>query len=132
MQAPGRVRLFLPEMTKMRAVQVSAVGDISALKLVELKVPKVEPKQLLIRNEFCGVNFIDTYHRSGLYFMELPFIPGRYLVLIREASGIVEMVGDEVVGFQKGDRVAYLSSSTYSEYSVTDTSKFLMNIRVCG
>ncbi len=60
-----------------------------------LNVPRVinKPNEILVKSMFVGVNFIDTYHRSGLYSVQLPYIPGR------EASGVVEAVGSEVSFF---------------------------------
>jgi NADPH2:quinone reductase len=65
-----------PTMT-MRAIQVAATGDVSVLKLAHIPKPIITASQLLVRNHFSGVNFIDTYHRTGLYKLPLPFVPGR-------------------------------------------------------
>jgi NADPH2:quinone reductase len=62
----------------MRAIQVAATGDVSVLKLVSIPKPIINSSQLLVKNQFSGVNFIDTYHRTGLYKLPLPFVPGRY------------------------------------------------------
>ncbi|TPX68044.1 hypothetical protein SpCBS45565_g03311 [Spizellomyces sp. 'palustris'] len=97
----------------MKAIQVRNTGDSSVLQYVDVDKPTVSADRLLIKNSFVGVNFIDTYHRSGLYKVELPFILGR------EASGVVEAVGEGVTGFAQGDRVAYLSASTYAQYTAT-------------
>ena len=60
------------------------------------------PGEALVRHEAVGVNYIDVYHRTGLY--PLPKLPA---VLGMEGAGIVEAVGDEVKDIQPGDRVAY-------------------------
>lgn len=70
--------------------------------------------QVLVRNEYCGVNFIDIYQRTGHYKLPLPFIPGR------EAAGLVEAVGDDISDLQPGDPVVILSGSTYAEYTAVD------------
>ncbi|KAJ3326153.1 NADPH:quinone reductase [Boothiomyces sp. JEL0866] len=99
-----------------KAIQVSETGDISVLKYTTVPIPSIKPTQLLVKNHYAGINFIDTYHRTGLYKLPLPFIPGR------EASGVVEQVGDQVTGFKVGDRVAYTGSGTYSEYTAAEKS----------
>merc|ERR1740117_2714039 len=77
------------------------------------------PGQVIVKNEFAGVNFIDTYHRSGLYARELPFVGGQ------EGGGIVAAVSDEAAGqgVSVGDRVAYSILQTYSEYSAVPAAK---------
>ncbi|MBB4633072.1 quinone oxidoreductase family protein [Sphingosinicella soli] len=62
------------------------------------------PGELAVRHTAIGVNFIDTYHRSGLYPAPLPCAPGI------EAAGVVEAVGDGVTGFAAGDRIGYFTS----------------------
>lgn len=98
----------------MRAIQVSTPGDISVLKMSNIPKPSISPTQLLVKNKFSGINFIDTYHRTGLYVLPLPFTPGR------EASGIVTEVGSQVKGFALGDRVCYTGAATYAEYSTVN------------
>jgi NADPH2:quinone reductase len=68
----------------------------------------------LIKNQFAGVNFIDIYHRTGLYPQPMPFIPGR------EGSGRVEAVGADVKHVNVGDNVCYFSAGSYSEYIVAE------------
>ena len=69
--------LFNQTKKMMRAIQVAAVGDVSALALKTITKPGLDQSQILVENSYSGVNFIDTYHRSGLYKLPLPFIPGR-------------------------------------------------------
>ncbi len=83
----------------MRAIRLQATGDPSQLRLAELPEPAPGPGYLRIRVAAIGVNFIDTYHRSGLYPVSLPYIPGG------EAAGVVSAVGEGVTGFSIGDRV---------------------------
>ena len=71
------------------------------------------PGQVIVKNEFAGINFIDTYHRKGLYPRDLPFVGGQ------EGGGTVAAVSDEAAaqGISVGDRVAYSVLGTYSEYT---------------
>jgi len=65
---------------------------------------------VLVRHTAVGLNFIDVYHRTGLYMLDLPFIPGS------EGAGVVEELGDEVDGLRVGDRVAYTSNGPEGAY----------------
>lgn len=72
---------FFGNLRKMaKAIQVSETGDISVLKYTTVPMPTIKPTQLLVKNHYAGINFIDTYHRTGLYKLPLPFIPGRYVI----------------------------------------------------
>jgi len=85
----------------MRAVQLSRTGGPEVLEVVDLPEPEPGPGEILIRQEAVGLNFIDTYHRSGLYPVSLPTVLGS------EGAGVVEAVGEGVTRFLAGDRVAY-------------------------
>jgi NADPH2:quinone reductase len=85
----------------MKAIQIFEVGGPDKLTLVELDLPEPGPGQARIRIEATGVNFIDTYFRTGVYPAPLPFTPGL------EAAGVVEKLGDGTEGFVLGDRVAW-------------------------
>ena len=85
----------------MLAIQIQKTGGPEVLKAVDLPVPTPAAGQILIRHQAVGLNFIDTYHRSGLYPMKLPVVLGL------EAAGIVEALGEGVTRFVVGDRVAY-------------------------
>jgi len=99
----------------MHAIRVETYGGPEVLQYLEVPVPEPGPGQARVRILAAGVNFIDTYQRSGLYQMSLPFTPGM------EACGIVERVGSGVTEVKPGDRVAYASSpGSYAEYSVVD------------
>ncbi len=84
----------------MKAIRVHSTGGPQTLRLEEMPVPVPGTGQVLIRVEAAGVNFIDVYHRQGLYPVPLPFTPGR------EAAGVVERIGEEVTTCRPGDRVA--------------------------
>lgn len=85
----------------MRAIQVDQTGGPEVMELVELERPELKSDGIVVKVDAIGVNFIDTYHRSGLYQMPLPLTPGL------EGSGHVVAVGADVRGRQVGDRVAW-------------------------
>ena len=97
----------------MRAIRFEQAGGPEVLKLVEVDAPQPKPGQILIRHEAIGINFIETYLRSGLYPMKLPSGLGG------EAAGVVEAVGEGVTRFKAGDRVAAAGTTfSYAEKSV--------------
>ncbi|POR39742.1 Uncharacterized protein TPAR_00060, partial [Tolypocladium paradoxum] len=73
-----------PIPSTMKAVQMAQTGGVDVLELKDVPVPAPGPGQVLVRNRFAGVNFIDTYFRTGLY--PLPHLPA---TLGREAAGEV-------------------------------------------
>jgi NADPH2:quinone reductase len=97
----------------MHAILIDRPGGPEALQYRETPVPQPTAGQVLVKIAASGVNFIDCYHRSGLYpIAERPFTPGL------EAAGTIEAVGPDVAGFALGDRVAYTSSiGSYAEYA---------------
>ncbi len=97
----------------MYAVQVDSYGDPSKLVLKEVPTPEPGSGEVRIRIEAVGLNYVETYQRRGMYPTPLPFIPGA------EFAGWVDAVGEGVVGFRVGDRVATASGSGgYSEYGI--------------
>jgi NADPH2:quinone reductase len=88
----------------MRAIQVSEPGGPEVLQFVEVPDPKIGPGQLLVDTEAIGINFIDTYIRTGRYPQAMPYIPGG------EGTGVVAEAGDGVTGFAVGDRVAWAAA----------------------
>ncbi len=97
----------------MKAIKVQACGGPDVLKIEEVSVPKPAAGQALVRLHAIGVNFIDVYHRTGLYKVGLPFTPGM------EAAGVVESAGPEVTEVQPGDRVAYaMALGAYAEFAL--------------
>jgi len=85
----------------MLAIRAREAGGPEVLEVVDLPDPVAGPGQIVVRHEAVGLNFIDTYQRSGLYPMRFPAVLGQ------EAAGVVESVGEDVEGFAAGDRVAY-------------------------
>lgn len=102
----------------MLAVQIARTGGPEVLEAVELPVPSPAAGQILVRHQAVGLNYIDTYHRSGLYPLKLPSGIGL------EAAGVVEAVGDGVSRFQVGDRVAYNGTmGAYAEAAVVPAER---------
>jgi NADPH2:quinone reductase len=83
------------------AIRIHETGGPEKLKWEEVEVGDPGPGQVRVRNTAVGLNFIDTYQRSGLYPMQLPFVLGS------EGAGVVEAVGPKVRILKPGDRVAY-------------------------
>lgn len=97
----------------MKVVQVEKHGGPEQLVLRDAEAPVAGPGQVLVRTHTVGVNFIETYRRSGVYSVPLPYIPGE------EASGVVEAVGDGVDALAVGERVTTAeASATYADYFV--------------
>lgn len=100
---------------------VRETGPSSVMKVEhDYPVPKLQPGGVLVKNKYSGINFIDTYHRSGLYKRELPFIGDQ------EGGGFIAAVSPEAEaqGVKVGDRVAYSSVfQTYAEYTAVPANK---------
>ena len=85
----------------MRAVQIERTGGPEVLQLVDRPEPMAGPGEVVVHHHAVGLNFIDTYQRTGLYPIKLPAVLGL------EAAGVVEAVGEGVTRLRPGDRVAY-------------------------
>ncbi|HEY2765366.1 MAG TPA: quinone oxidoreductase [Pseudonocardiaceae bacterium] len=97
----------------MRAILVTETGGPEALRPAQVPDPVPGTGELLVQVAAAGVNFIDTYHRSGLYPVPLPFTPGV------EGSGTVIAVGPDVDGVAIGDRVAWaMNTGSYAELAL--------------
>src|SRR2546430_8618525 len=104
----------------MKAIRVSHTGGTEVLQYVDIPTPKPAPGEALVRIEAIGVNFIDVYHRTGLYKLPLPFTPGS------EGAGLVEAVGDGVSELKVGDRVAFAGvRGAYAEYAIAPADKLV-------
>ncbi|OUL98642.1 quinone oxidoreductase family protein [Variovorax sp. JS1663] len=88
---------------RSQAVRIDRPGGPEELKIVEVEVGEPGPGEIRIRHHAVGLNFIDTYQRSGLYPFPMP------LQLGMEAAGVVEAVGEGVTHLKAGDRAAYAS-----------------------
>lgn len=104
----------------MKAIRVEKYGGAEVLSYRDVEKPSPGANEALVKLEAIGVNFIDVYHRTGLYPLPLPFTPGS------EAAGTVEEVGADVNDIQVGDRVAYaMALGAYAEYAAVPTSKLV-------
>ena len=100
------------------AIRIHKTGNPDALQWEEVEVGEPGPGQVRIRQEAAGLNFIDVYHRTGLYKQALPFTPGV------EGAGVVEAVGPDVSNVKKGDRVAYAGPlGGYAEERLIDADR---------
>jgi NADPH2:quinone reductase len=84
-----------------RIIKIEKTGEPEVLKLETISLEKPAPGEVTIEHKAIGLNFIDTYHRSGLYPIELPSSIGA------EGAGVIKEVGSKVEGFSVGDKVAY-------------------------
>ncbi|MGH2808428.1 MAG: quinone oxidoreductase family protein [Actinomycetota bacterium] len=101
----------------MRVVQIQTSGGPEVLELADIAVPEPGSGEIRVRIEAAGVNFIDTYHRRGLYPLEMPATIGV------EAGGVVDAVGDDVTTVSVGDRVAYCDQrGAYAEVQVVSAA----------
>ncbi|TLH49933.1 NADPH:quinone reductase [Mycolicibacterium neoaurum] len=108
---PGELHTWM--IGGMHAIEVAKTGGPEVLTYVEKPEPSPGPGQVLIRAEAIGVNFIDTYFRSGLYPRETPFISGT------EVCGTIAAVGDDVAALSVGDRVVTANAvGAYADYCV--------------
>ena len=105
----------------MKAVIINKTGGPEVLELIDIKLEDPKSGEVLIKNEAIGLNYIDTYHRSGLYPIELPSNIGI------EGAGIIEKVGPNVKDFNIGDKVAYASMpiGSYSTHRIFPTKKLV-------
>jgi NADPH:quinone reductase len=97
-----------------RAIQIAAVGGPEQLQLADVAVGDPGPGEIRIRHHACGLNYIDVYHRTGLYPLKLPHGIGM------EGAGVIEAVGEGVTHLKTGDRAAYASNppGSYCELRV--------------
>ena len=102
------------------AIRVHKTGGPDVLNWEEVEVGEPGPGQVKLRQEAAGLNFIDVYHRTGLYKQDMPFTPGV------EGAGVVEAVGADVANVKKGDRVAYAGPiGGYAEERLIDADRLV-------
>tara|TARA_B100000945_G_scaffold219169_1_gene176901 strand:- start:444 stop:1415 length:972 start_codon:yes stop_codon:yes gene_type:complete len=111
----------------MKAVKIQKAGGPEVLKLEEITLGKPSNDEVLIEHVAIGLNYIDTYHRSGLYPLKLPSGLGM------EASGIIKEIGPNVSNFSVGDKIAYAGQplggySTHRIYPTKNIVKVPENI----
>ncbi|HDR3023461.1 TPA: alcohol dehydrogenase catalytic domain-containing protein, partial [Pseudomonas aeruginosa] len=105
-----------------KRIQFAAYGGPEVLEYRDYQPAEPGPREVRVRNRAIGLNFIDTYYRSGLY--PAPGLPSG---LGSEGAGEVEAVGSEVTRFKVGDRVAYATGplGAYSELHVLAEEKLV-------
>jgi len=104
------------------AIVVRRHGPPEVLEWEYVDLARPQAGEVLVRHTAVGLNFIDVYHREGLYPLGLPFTPGV------EAAGVIEEVGPEVAAFKHGDRVAYTGNGppgSYAEWRVMAASRLV-------
>lgn len=107
---------------KTNAIRINNYGGPEVLEYCEVELPELEENEARIKHTAIGLNFIDTYHRSGLYPMDLPAGLGS------EAAGIVEAIGNDVKSVKVGDRVVYTGRppDSYSEKRNFDADQLVV------
>ncbi len=99
----------------MKAIQITHTGDPSVLTLADMDDPKVSPGHVLVKVAAAGVNYIDTYQRSGLYPVPTPYIPGL------EGAGEVLEVGEGVTHVKVGDSIGWASTlGSYAQLALVN------------
>ena len=111
----------------MKEVKIQKAGGPEVLKIEEISLGKPGDDEVLIEHVAIGLNYIDTYHRSGLYPLKLPSRIGM------EASGIIKEVGPNVTNFSIGDKIAYAGQplggySTHRIYPTKNIVKVPANV----
>ncbi|HYC03411.1 MAG TPA: quinone oxidoreductase [Azospirillaceae bacterium] len=103
------------------AIRIHEAGGPEVLRWEEVEVGEPGPGQVRVRHTAVGLNFIDVYHRTGLYPQPLPFIPGQ------EGAGVVEAVGPGVTELKPGDRVGYCTGplGAYAEARLSPADKLI-------
>jgi len=106
----------------MKAVEINKTGGPEVLEIKDITLEKPGPEQVTIEHKAIGLNYIDTYHRSGLYPLNLPIGLGL------EGAGVVTNVGQNVKDFKAGDKISYAgiplgSYSTHRNYPIKNLVK---------
>jgi len=105
----------------MKAIKIQKAGGPEVLELQDVALRNLVKDEVLIEHVAIGLNYIDTYHRSGLYPLELPSGLGM------EASGIIKEVGPNVSNFSVGDKIAYaaLPLGAYATHRIFKTKSLV-------
>ena len=106
----------------MKAVEINKTGGTEVLEIKEITLDEPGPEEVQIEQKAIGLNYIDTYHRSGLYPLKLPSGIGL------EGAGIITKVGENVKNFKVGDKISYAgiplgSYSTHRNYPTKNLIK---------
>lgn len=105
----------------MKAIRVKKAGDSSEMKQEEIHIPVPRQDEALVKNQVCGINYLDVYLRDGTFPFPMPATAGV------EGAGVVEKLGPGAKGVAVGDRVAYfhVGSGSYAEYSAVPVEKLV-------
>src|SRR6266403_2250241 len=104
----------------MKAIRIHNHGGADVLTYEDIPIPEAKAGEARVKIEAIGLNFIDIYHRTGLYPLKTPFTLGM------EGAGIVDAVGDGVTEVKKGDRVAYaMVPGSYAEFAIVPAAKLV-------
>lgn len=104
----------------MKAIRIHEYGGPDVLRFEEIPLPEPGSGEVRVKIEVAGVNYIDIYHRTGLYPSKIPFSPGM------EGAGVVDAVGDNVPEVEIGDRVVYaMQQGSYAEFAVVPSWKLV-------
>jgi NADPH2:quinone reductase len=106
-------------MSEPYAIRIHETGGPDVLTKEPFTPKQPGPGQALVRQSAVGLNFIDTYFRTGLYPAKFPFTPGG------EGAGVVESVGEGVTHLKPGDRVGYVGSGTYATHVTLSAASLL-------
>ena len=108
-------------MELMKAITASHAGGPEVMSLADVPEPTCSADKVRVRVEAAGVNFIDTYRRSGVYKVDFPMIPGS------EGAGTVIEAGADVTWANEGDRVAWNSTfASYAEQIILDQGDYYL------
>ena len=104
----------------MKAIRVHNHGGPEVLTYEDVPIPEPKAGEARVKIEASGLNFIDIYHRTGLYPLSRPFTLGM------EGAGVVDAIGDGVTDVKKGDRVAYaMVPGSYAEFAIVPAAKLV-------
>jgi NADPH2:quinone reductase len=104
--------------TKQAVIYYEKTGGPEVLKYsTDFPVPTITENEILVKNRYAGVNFIEVYFRNGIYPATFPYIPGR------EASGEIVAIGDKVTNFKIGDKVAYVGNQNFAQFTKLESDK---------
>lgn len=106
----------IPE--KQAVIYYEQNGGPEVLKYsTEFPIPSISDTEILVKNKYAGINFIEVYFRNGIYPAKFPYIPGR------EASAEVVSVGSKVHNFKVGDKIAYLGNENFAQFTKLPANK---------
>lgn len=108
--------------TTQKAIRIHETGGPEVIKYEEIPVPEISETQVLVKNEYTGINFIEAYFREGTYKAELP------LTLGREGAGEVVKVGAKVSKYSVGDKIGYMGNGAYCDYIALEESGNIANV----